>query len=294
MILALALAPSLDVTYEVEELRRGDISRTTAITRVAGGKSLNVVRVAAALGAPVRVVAALGGHGGAWVQDLLRHEGIDTTTVPIRRNTRTCIAVVEAQGASSSTDVYEAPTPVDASEWQAFADAALSASAGTTPPRVVLSGSLPAGAHPSQVADLLARLRRAGSWVAVDSSGDGLRALAPHADLLKVNRAEAVELLGGERSAESAAAEMAGRYEAEVVVTDGMRGAAGVLGGRLVRVPRPTRQGRFSAGSGDAFLGGLVAALEQGASAQDALGLGSEAAERNALIAGQGILAPRH
>ena len=294
MIIALALSPSLDVTYEVDELRRGDISRPTRVTHVAGGKALNVARVATALGADALAIAALGGRSGAWVSDLLTADGVASCVVPIRRNTRTCIAIVEGRGAPSSTDVYEPASALDPAEWVAFADAALEASSASgSPTRLVLSGSLPQGAPAGEVADLLDRCRRAGAWLAVDGSGEGLRATAAHADLLKVNRSEANEFLRADHDAEGAAVEIRTRLGADVVVTDGIRGGFAIIGDDPVALDPPVRRGRFSAGSGDAFLGGLLAALERGAGGTAALGAASDAAERNALCPGQGVLAAK-
>lgn len=289
MIITLAVSPSLDVTYEVAELRRDDITRPSRVTRVAGGKALNVARVAAALGADVSTVVALGGPGGDWVEDLLADEGVPATVIPIRRNTRTSIAIVEEFGASSSTDLYEVPTALDADEWLAFADAA--AAAGARPgARVVLSGSLPQGVSPSGVGKLLGRLRASGAWVAVDGSGEGLQGTAAHADLIKVNRSEAAELLGADAGAAESALALGRRFAADAVVTDGIRGGFAVLGGEGMPLRPPLRRGRFSAGSGDAFLGGLLAALEAGKSARDALEMATDAAERNASCPGQGVL----
>jgi len=293
MIITLALSPSLDVTYEVDELRRGDISRPTRVTHVAGGKALNVARVATALGADALAVAALGGRSGAWVADLLASDGVAATVVPIRRNTRTCLAIVEHRGASSSTDVYEPATALDAEEWVAFGDAALGASSASGPStRLVLSGSLPPGAPAEEVADLLDGCRRAGAWVALDGSGEGLRITARSADLLKVNRSEAAELLAEDASAKRAAYEIFARFGVDVIVTDGVRGGSAIVGGEPIALSPPATPGRFSAGSGDAFLGGLLAALERGADGPTALEAARDAAERNALCPGQGVLAP--
>lgn len=288
MITALALSPSLDVTYEVDEIVRGGITRPSAVTRVAGGKALNVARVARRLGAEVRVVAALGGHTGAWIVEALREEGIGVDVVPLDRETRTCAAIVEAAGAASSTDLYERATPLTAEEWTSFAQVARSRAAGT----VVLSGSLPAGVDAGDLGDLLGDIAHAGAFVAVDSSGAGLAAAIPHAHLVKVNRAEAGEFFGDTSTAADAALALARRYGIDVVVTDGVDGGHAVIGGEDLALPLPRRVGRFSAGSGDAFLGGLLAALEQGSPAAQALHAAAAAAERNALCAGQGVLAP--
>ncbi|MGN6197449.1 MAG: hypothetical protein ACTHNX_02285, partial [Humibacter sp.] len=81
------------------------------------------------------------------------------------------------------------------------------------------------------------------------------------------------------------------RYGCDAVVTDGVAGSSALLGSIRTSVPASVRRGRFPAGSGDAFLGGLLAAFERGDSAADALAAAASAGERNALVAGQGRLA---
>lgn len=290
MIIALALSPSLDVTYEVDRLRLGGITRPLAVTRVAGGKALNVARVARALGADARAVAALGGHTGARVGEMLASDGVPAVVVRLAGETRTCSAVVEHGGKTSSTDLYEAATPFSPEEWAEFRDAAVTA-AGDRMPWVAVSGSLPEGVPAEELAALLDRLRRAGARIAVDSSGVGLRAMAGGADLLKVNRGEVAELLGeAQPHAAAAAHALRARWGADAVVTDGIHGGFAMLGGVEVAVPPPDAPGRFPAGSGDAFLGGLLTGLDGGLEVGAAVAGAREAAERNARAPGQGVL----
>lgn len=294
MIVGLALTPALDVTCEVERLERGGITRPLRVTRVAGGKTLNALRAAHALGAPVHAVAALGGHSGRWVAELLRADGVTHTVVELAAATRTCTAIVEKGAAVTSTDLYEPAAALAAHEWDRFARACSDIVARTeTPVTVVLSGSLPPGDGAAEATSaLLADLRGAGARVVVDGSGPGLRATIDHAALVKINRAEAEEHLGAEfATAQEAARALAARTGGDVVVTDGVRGGAGVIGGELIRFAAPASPGRFPAGSGDAFLGGLLAAQSAGRAPAAAVELARSAAERNAAVPGQGVLA---
>lgn len=290
MILALALSPSLDLTYEVDRLHPGDITRPIRTTHVAGGKALNVARVARALGADVHVVAALGGHSGAWIADLLAEDDVPTTVVTLAQPTRMCAAIVESGARTSSTDLYEAATAMSSAEWVRFRDAALGAAAARW---IALSGSVPPGVDAADVAALLAQLRGRGARVAVDSSGAGLRAAGPVADLVKVNRAEAEEFLGTPQpDASAAASALVARFGGDAIVTDGTRPGHAILAGTGIPIPPPVSLGRFSAGSGDAFLGGLLAALDAGDDPHVAVAGARDAATRNALVPGQGVLAP--
>ena len=292
MIVSLALSPSLDITYEVPALRHGDITRPRAVTRVAGGKSLNVARVAHALGADVRAVAALGGHTGAWITEMLTAAEIDVDVVRLSAPTRICSAIVEAGENPTSTDLYEPATPLSPTEWRRFADAALGVGYGPAT-WVVVAGSLPEGVQPQDVVALVETLRGKGARLAVDSSGEGLRVLAGHADLLKINRVEAGELLGSAQpDAEAAARRLASLHGCDAVVTDGVRGGFAVIGGAGCRLDPPRALGRYPAGSGDAFLGGLLAGLDSGLEPTKALAQARDAAERNARVPGQGVLGP--
>lgn len=290
MILVLALSPSLDVTYELPALSRNTVNRIRTVTRVPGGKALNAARVAAALGADVQVVVPLGGSSGSWISGALFTEGISPTVVPVDAETRTCVAVVEDDGAVSSTDLYEASTPLDGDAWRALATAVADTVASRKPAWLLVSGSLPPGVPPSAVAELLGEARAAGVRTVVDSSGEGLRALVPVADLVKVNRAEAAELLDRDGTPQEAARALADRWACDAVVTDGVRPGAAVIGGNVLPVRAPSRAGRFPAGSGDAFLGALVVALLAGGDATAALDAAASAAEANARVPGAGVL----
>lgn len=289
MISMLALSPAVDVTYELDALVPGDINRPSQTTRVAGGKALNAARVARALGADVRVTAALGGANGEWIRRRLEVDDLPTTVIALAAETRTCFALVESDGGASSTDVYEAATAFSSDEWARFADAVRTARAARW---TAVSGSIPPGVPPAELTALLAEMRARGSRVAVDTSGAALAQLALHSDLLKVNRAEASELLGREMpDAASACAALHEQCGVDAVVTDGVRGGAALSAGELHHLAPPRAVGRFPAGSGDSFFGGLLTGLDGGAPFAAALEIARDAAERNAHVPGQGVLA---
>lgn len=289
MIAMLALSPAVDVTYELDALVPGEINRPSRTTRVAGGKALNAARVARELGADVRVTVALGGANGEWIRRGLDAEDVPTTVIALAAETRTCLALVEVDGGASSTDVYEPATGFSADEWARFADTVRTARAARW---TAVSGSIPPGVPPAELAALLTELRARGSRIAVDTSGAALAQLAPRCDVLKVNRAEASELLGREMpDAASACAALQAEFGVDAVVTDGVRGGAAIHAGELHPLAPPRAVGRFPAGSGDSFFGGLLTGLDGGAPFAAALEIARDAAERNAQVPGQGVLA---
>jgi tagatose 6-phosphate kinase len=127
--------------------------------------------------------------------------------------------------------------------------------------------------------------REAGARVALDVSGEALRlGLKAGPDFVKVNAAEAAELGFATAAALRAAA---GHAAAITHGADGMELAT--PDGETLRAT-PPRLGAYPVGSGDAALGGFLAALDAGALWPDALASAARAAAANAQVPGGGRL----
>ncbi|BFO22323.1 hypothetical protein SHKM778_87110 [Streptomyces sp. KM77-8] len=98
MILTITPNPSLDRTYEVPSLDRGEVVRATGERVDPGGKGVNVSRAVSAAGRRTVAVLPLGGAPGALVADLLDAQGIEVAPVPVAGATRSNIALAEADG----------------------------------------------------------------------------------------------------------------------------------------------------------------------------------------------------
>ncbi|GAA3324712.1 hypothetical protein GCM10020331_053690 [Ectobacillus funiculus] len=64
MIGTITLNPSVDIRYTVEEFSIGSVTRVKQVERTAGGKGLNVSRVATLVGEQVQAAGFLGGASG--------------------------------------------------------------------------------------------------------------------------------------------------------------------------------------------------------------------------------------
>jgi 1-phosphofructokinase family hexose kinase len=294
MIVCLAANPSVDKLFEVDRLVRGDIHRPSSFVEVAGGKGLNVARAARALGVEVRAVALMRGHTGRWLVDMLNAEGVPCSFVWTHGENRSSLSVADRE-TGGLTEFYEHGSEVPEAAWVELVDAA--ASAWVEGGWLTISGSMPQGAPREGYRSLVAEARAAGVRVALDSEGDRLRlALEAAPDVVKVNAAEAGELLGvptARRDEALAAAQklraLAGGDGHAGVVT---RGADGVV----VAAPDGTLyegtlyvRGRYPVGSGDAFLAGLADGLADG-DWDNALHLALGAATANAEVPGAGRL----
>ena len=293
MIVGIALSPSLDVTYVVERLR--GIQRPLETVRVAGGKSLNASRVAASLGAPaVAAAAVLAGGAGSDVAARARAHGLDLRVVDGRLPTRTCVSIFE-RGTSEFTEIYERAVELSDDEVEEALDAAEEAM-GSSRGWFLLSGGL----TESHARRAVRRAREAGGRIALDTHGAALRAgIEGGPDLVKVNRAEAAELLGGSPDApgDELVSGLRDRVSAVsgsalAVVTDGADGAWSSDGDRVLHARVVGPLGGFPVGSGDSFLGGMATVLDAGGSASDALALAMAAGAANAQIPGAGVLDP--
>lgn len=296
MITIAALNPSVDKLLHVPKLAPGSIHRPAELVAVPGGKGLNVARVAHALGADVRVAGIAGGTAGLWIATTLDALGVPAQWMWVAGESRTCTSVYDAT-THELTEFYEPGQPIDADAWDEYLR--LIGPGAPDPGWLVVSGSVPPGVRSHQLLTLLEAHR---GDTAVDTSGAALRTATGwgKAALVKVNKHEALELLGHDSSKGAACTlpALAGalqRHSGEgttVVVTGGREGAVmmdrngGSLWARLPVV------GRYSVGSGDSFLAGLLTGLEIGEPLPHALRLATAAAAANAEVPGAGVLDP--
>ncbi|GAQ68118.1 MULTISPECIES: 1-phosphofructokinase [Streptomyces] len=193
MILTVTPNPSLDRTYEVPSLDRGEVIRATGERMDPGGKGVNVSRAVAAAGRRTVAVLPLGGAPGALVADLLDAQGIEVARVPVAGATRSNIALAEADGVLTKIN---APGPeLSATERELLLEAVRARSADAS--WIACCGSLPRGLDPSWYAELVARAHAAGARIALDTSGPALlAALRERPDVVKPNAEELAEAVG--------------------------------------------------------------------------------------------------
>ncbi len=190
MILTVTPNPSLDRTYEVQALKRGEVIRAETERMDPGGKGVNVSRAVAAAGRRTVAVLPLGGAPGALVAELLHAQGIEVAPVPVVGATRSNIALAEADGVLTKIN---APGPeLSESEQELLLDTVRSQSRDAD--WIACCGSLPRGLAPSWYADVVTRAHAGGARIALDTSGRALlEALRARPDVVKPNAEELAE-----------------------------------------------------------------------------------------------------
>jgi 1-phosphofructokinase len=188
MILTVTPNPSLDRTYEVPSLDRGEVIRATGERMDPGGKGVNVSRAVAAAGQRTVAVLPLGGAPGALVADLLDAQGIEVAGA-----TRSNIALAESDGVLTKIN---APGPeLSAAEQELLLETVRAQSRDAD--WIACCGSLPRGLAPSWYADVVARAHDGGARIALDTSGRALlEALRARPDVVKPNAEELSEAVG--------------------------------------------------------------------------------------------------
>ncbi|AZS38843.1 Tagatose-6-phosphate kinase [Microbacterium oxydans] len=255
MILTVTPNPALDLTWRVERLVEGGTHRTDAGAARAGGKGLNVARVAHAQGADVLAVTTVGGRVGEEFAEELRASGVPHALVPVAAETRRSIAVVDAALGDTTIINERGVNPTDV-EWAALLAEVVERLAGTRV--LVVSGSLPPGAPESLIPMLIAVGKDAGVPVIVDTSGPALLLAADAgASVLKPNAAELVEATGiadpvdGARSLIARGAEL-------VLLSLGAEGMLAVTATELVHARLDEPLSGNPTGAGDAGVAGCA------------------------------------
>lgn len=197
MILTVTLNPSIDISYQLEDLAIDTVNRVIDVRKTPGGKGLNVARVLNDLGESVSASGCIGGELGDFIVHHLP-ETIEKRFFKIAGDTRNCIAILHD---GKQTEILEQGPLVDPDEADGFVNHFKYILDGVDV--VTMSGSLPAG-MPDDYYGRLIRLANAfGKKTVLDCSGNALKSVLEGDDkptVIKPNRDELAQLLGREVS----------------------------------------------------------------------------------------------
>lgn len=194
MILTVTLNTSIDKLYLMAGVQPETVMRVQEVHNTAGGKGLNVSRVAGKLGEEVAATGFVGGFNGRYLESLVDTPLVRCAFTHVDAETRSCINVWDLSD-GRSTEYLEPGAPVtagDVSRFLADFDRELARADVVT-----ISGSIPAGAPEEIYCDLIRRCRQAGIPVLVDTSGSRLiSAVREKPFFIKPNEDEISQLTG--------------------------------------------------------------------------------------------------
>lgn len=274
-VATLTLNPAVDVSYRVKQLVPEQKAHAHAARFDPGGNGVNVSRALRRLHVPAHCFAILAGEIGQLFFRMISKHVDAPFCVWVDGETRINSTIVQEEPRQqfevSGIGPYVPEEPL-----AEITRALLAACAGGL---AVLTGSLPQGVPADYYASLIGRLREQGARAVVDASADYLRQVIPHRPFfIKPNRWELEQTLGRSLPDLDAVAQAAQEVRQQgveyVCVSLGKEGAIlagpeGILHGAIPPVPVVS-----TVGAGDSMLGGLVAALAQGQSPEEALRLG--------------------
>ncbi|HGM5582729.1 TPA: 1-phosphofructokinase [Pseudomonas putida] len=263
-ILTLTLNPAIDLTVTLERLLAGEVNRTHDQHSHAAGKGLNVAQVLADLGHQVTVSGFLGRDNLQPFEALIARRGFDDGFVHVPGETRTNIKLVEADG--RVTDVNGLGPQVDAAAQAELLEYLAQRAAGHD--MVVVAGSLPRGVSAQWFRLLLDQLVKQGLKVALDTSGEALRAgLQSKPWLVKPNTDELGELFGITVQAfaeqRDAARRLLDSGVTHVVVSQGEHGVNWFTADLALHAQPPKVCIASTVGAGDSLVAGMVHGLLQ-------------------------------
>lgn len=261
-ILTLTLNPALDLTVELSRLDAGQVNRSDEMHTHAAGKGVNVAQVLADLGHQVTVSGFLGEDNLQAFETLFAKRGFVDAFIRVPGETRSNIKVAEQDG--RITDINGPGPVVDADAQQALLDRLLQIAPEHD--AVVVAGSLPRGVTAQWLRELIDKLNALGLKVALDSSGEALRAaLQASPWLIKPNTEELAHALGCEVVSPIAEAQAAARLHAQgiehVVISHGADGVNWFSVGSALHASPPKVSVASTVGAGDSLLAGMLHGL---------------------------------
>jgi len=266
VIVTVNLNPVLDRTLALPRLAVGEINRARLVRLDVGGKGFNVSRALLELGTPSLALGVLGGATGEMLRRGLEELGIPGDFVFVAGETRQNLTLLD-----ESTGLYTKINEAGPEWTQDTVEALLARVRERVTPGAawVMSGRLPPGAPPDLYARLITLVQSEGARAYLDSSGEPLRLACravPYA--VKPNVEEAEEFVGRRLTSLEELVEAARAFlDLGIQVVAISRGAQGGLLAqerRFVQATPPPVEVKSTVGAGDAFMAGLVWALEGG------------------------------
>lgn len=194
MILTVTLNAAIDKRYVVTQCEWGEVNRVTKCKYSAGGKGLNVSRVAAIAGERVIATGFLGGHAGAYIQEEIMKQGVISEFVQVRGESRSCINIYDEKN-KQQTEFLE-PGLIITSEEEEYMFKKYKRLLQVCDV-VAISGSMPKGASEELYGKMIQSAKDAGKKVLLDTSGRLLEvSLGAKPTLIKPNKDEIGTLIG--------------------------------------------------------------------------------------------------
>lgn len=295
MILTVTLNAAIDKRYVVEEFHPGCVNRVKECSYSAGGKGLNVSRVAAIAGEKVTATGFVGGHAGNYITQALEGQKIKSDFVHINGESRSCINIYDESNHTQTEFLEPGVFVTDADKEEMlkkFLQLIDSCSV------VAISGSVPKGVDSSLYKDMIQLARQHGRKVILDTSGTLLKeSLEAVPTMIKPNMDEIRMLTGRELNSQEDLVEAALQIRRSgievVVISCGSDGSLIACEEGVYRASVPRVDAVNTVGCGDSMIAGFAAGFSRGLSMVDTIKLASAISAANAMRMETGFFIPK-
>ena len=282
MILTVTANPTIDKVYFVDELKLGGVHRPINTTATAGGKGINIARVATLLGEEAVALGFIGGSAGDFIREQIIKLNITEAFTNVSGESLTNFNISDSRG--FSTELLESGPTVTKKEinalfeqFEAYADKC---------DIICAAGSLPKGADSSFYKELIRMAKAKGKRIIVDTSGATLLDIIDGAPfMIKPNRDELRDILGFEAKDDAdikkALLILYNKGIALPVITLGEDGAYAYIEDKFYRFLSPAVSVKNAVGSGDSFVAGVAVGISRGFTIPKAIALGMAAGTAN-------------
>jgi len=285
MILTVTLNTAIDKRYVVEDFAPGAVTRVKECNHTAGGKGLNVSRVASLLGENVVATGFVGGYAGDFIVEELEKSSIQSNFVKVRGESRSCVNLYNEK-TGQQTEFLEpgvTVTEADIASFQAKFEELVRQCAVVT-----LSGSAPRGVPADIYQTLIAMAHKENKPVLLDTSGELLvKGIEAKPTLIKPNTDEIQMLTKGEALCEQDLIRLAkGLHQSGipyVVVSRGKNGVLAVTEEGVFKGETPDIPVINTVGCGDSMIAAFAVGMERGYSSEEMLRLALAVSTANAL-----------
>ncbi|MBS4216023.1 MULTISPECIES: 1-phosphofructokinase [Neobacillus] len=261
MIYTLTLNPSVDYIVKLDSFQLGALHRTENEAKFPGGKGINVSRVLKQMETNSKALGFIGGFTGAYIEQFLETENIETDFVKVVEDSRINIKLKTGQ----ESEINAKGPDISEAAFSLLKDKIRQLNADDL---LVLAGSIPGSLPKTTYEELVKICKETGAQFVVDAEGDLLKKVLKYKPfLIKPNHHELGELFDTLISSPEEVIQFGKKLVSmgaeNVIVSLADQGAVFINKDSTLLANVPKGKVKNSVGAGDSMVAGFLAAYER-------------------------------
>lgn len=268
MIYTLTLNPSVDYIVKLDSFQLGTLNRTVNEAKFPGGKGINVSRVLSQFGTTSQALGFIGGFTGAYIEQFLQKEQIETDFVEVEEDSRINIKLKSGQ----ESEINAKGPKISDLDFTLLKEKIKQLNSNDL---LVLAGSIPATLPVTTYEELVLICHKNDVRFIVDAEGELLKKVLPYKPfLIKPNHHELGELFDTTLKSVDDVIPYGKKLLAlgaqNVIVSLADKGAVFINENTVLTAAVPKGKVKNSVGAGDSMVAGFLAAIEKKENIQEA------------------------